>query len=225
MKKSTLTNQEIHVVPIESEASKKPIASAKKWSEMKEADDKELIALAIKNDPLAFHTLVERYRTRVASIAYQVIGNYEDARDVSQEVFVKLFRSLDTFDAEKKFFTWLYRMTVNASIDFLRSRKKRNLENSIEEQPEYYQDNIAHPDGDGFDQFENTELNAIFHEIAKSLNPNQRTAFILCDLQGFSPAEAATIMKCPKVTLRWYLHEARKRVRAEMLKRYPEYAR
>lgn len=225
MKKSTYVNQEIEIVPVPTEVRTQPIASEKKWSEMKEADDKELIALAVKGDPLAFHTLVERYRTRVASIAYQVIGNYEDARDVSQEVFVKLFKSLNTFDAEKKFFTWLYRMTVNASIDFLRSKKKKNLENSIEEQPEYYQENIAHPDGDGFDQFESTELNTIFHEIAKGLSPNQRTAFILCDLQGFSPAEAASIMKCPKVTLRWYLHEARKRVRVEMLKRYPEYVR
>lgn len=225
MRKIAALKQDINVVSTPVGAGKQPIASAKKWTEMKDAEDKELISLSVSGDPLAFHTLVERYRTRVASIAYQVIGNYEDARDVSQEVFVKLFRSLDTFDAEKKFFTWLYRMTVNASIDFLRSRKKRNLENSIEEQPEYYQENIAHPDGDGFDLFESTELNGIFQEIANTLNPNQRTAFVLCDLNGFSPADAAAIMKCPKVTLRWYLHEARKRVRIEMLKRYPEYAR
>ncbi|MDK9700767.1 MAG: RNA polymerase sigma factor [bacterium] len=216
----TLPNVEAYPLPRQ-----QPIASAKQWSDMKEAEDKELIALASKGDSLAFHTLVERYRTRVAAISYQIIGNYEDARDVSQEVFVKLFRSLSTFDADKKFFTWLYRMTVNASIDFLRSRRKRNLENSIEEQPEYYQETIAHPDGDGFSRFESKELAGIFHEIADRLNPNQRTAFALCDLEGFTPAEAAAIMGCPKVTLRWYLHEARKRVRNEMLKLYPEYAR
>jgi RNA polymerase sigma-70 factor, ECF subfamily len=203
----------------------KPIAPASEWSAMKEADDKILIELSIQGNPLAFHTLVERYRTRVASISYQIIGSYEDARDVSQEVFVKLFRGLSTYDTEKKFFTWLYRMTVNASIDYLRSRRKRALENSIEEQLEYFQETLAHPDGDGFGKVETNELTSIFRDIAEHLNPNQKTAFVLCDLEGFSPAEAANIMGCPKVTLRWYLHEARKRIRTEMVKHYPEYAR
>ncbi len=205
--------------------SQKPMGGVLQWSEVKEAEDSLLIERSMAGDALAFHTLVERYRTRVAAIAYQIIGNYEDARDVSQEVFVKLFRSLNTFDADKKFFTWLYRMTVNASIDFLRSRRKRNLENSIEDQPEYYQETIAHPDGDGFARFESNELTNLFREIADRLNPNQRTAFVLCDLEGFTPAEAANIMGCPKVTLRWYLHEARKRIRNEMVKQYPEYVR
>ncbi len=203
----------------------RPIGGVMQWTEVKESEDSILIERSMAGDALAFHTLVERYRTRVAAISYQIIGNYEDARDVSQEVFVKLFRSLNTFDADKKFFTWLYRMTVNASIDFLRSRRKRTLENSIEEQPEYYQETIAHPDGDGFSKMESNELTGLFREIADQLNPNQRTAFVLCDLEGFSPAEAANIMGCPKVTLRWYLHEARKRIRNEMVKHYPEYAR
>ncbi len=202
----------------------RPIGGASEWQEVSEASDDLLIERSLQGDALAFHALVERYRTRVAAISFQVLGNYEDARDVTQDVFVKLFRSLHTFDTDKKFFTWLYRMTTNASIDYLRSRRKRSLENSIEEQPEYYQETIPHPDGDGFARIESNEINGFIRTLADRLNSNQRRAFVLCDLEGMSSVETCKIMSCQKVTLRWYLHQARKNIRGEVVKHYPEYA-
>lgn len=187
--------------------------------------DADLIELCQKGDEQAFQTLMERYQTRVASIAYKVVGNYEDARDVAQEVFIKLYKGIQSFDPQKKFFTWLYRLTVNASIDFLRAKKRRSYEDSLEDKPEQYQ-NIPLPELNSvMYDMERNELRELFVSLAEKLNPKQRAAFVLCDLQGFTADEVAEILDCPKVTLRWYLHEARKRIRIAIAKDHPEYLR
>ena len=185
--------------------------------------DADLIELCQQDNEQAFKELIERYQSRVASIAYKVLGNYEDARDVSQEVFLKLYRGIKSFDPNKKFFTWLYRLTVNASIDFLRSKRRRSYESSLEERPEQYL-NIPIPNYNAVSMdFERKELRQIFMRLVEKLNPKQRAAFVLCDLQGFTADEVAEILDCPKVTLRWYLHEARKRIRIEIAREHPEY--
>lgn len=187
--------------------------------------DLDLILRCQQNDDAAFGELIELYRSRVASISYQVIGNYEDARDVSQEIFIKLFKGIHGFDPNKKFFTWLYRLTVNASIDFLRSKKRRSLEHSIDERPDQY-NNMPGSDVNVITKnFERGELRQILIEAAGELNQKQQIAFTLCDLQNFTADEVAEVLDCPKVTLRWYLHEARKRVRMSIAKNYPEYFR
>lgn len=187
--------------------------------------DAELIERCQNGDEQAFQELVDAYRTRVASIAYQVLGNYEDARDVAQEVFIKLYRGIGGFNPEKKFFTWLYRLTVNAAIDFLRSKKRRNYEHSLDERPDQYT-NIPDSNFDSVSMdFEKKELRQLFKKLADKLNPKQQAAFTLCDLQGFTADEVSEILDCPKVTLRWYLHEARKKIRNAIAKEHPEYWR
>ncbi|MBM3325683.1 MAG: sigma-70 family RNA polymerase sigma factor [Calditrichaeota bacterium] len=186
--------------------------------------DAELIERSQSGDESAFAELVERYTTRVASISYQVLGNYEDARDVAQEVFVKLYRGIASFDPQKKFFTWLYRLTVNASIDYLRTKKRRSVESSLDERSEQYI-NIPNPDVDlASSEVERQELRRLICNIADRLNPRQREAFIKCDLEGFTADEVAELLDCPKVTLRWYLHEARKKIRKTLVEEHPEYA-
>lgn len=187
--------------------------------------DADLIEKCQQGDDDAFQELVARYRTRVASIAYQVLGNYEDARDVSQEVFIKLHRGIHGFDPRKKFFTWLYRLSVNASIDFLRAKKRRSYEHSIDDGNDQYLE-IPSPETDSvIFQIERNELRELLIRIADQLNPKQQAAFVLCDLQGFTADEVSEILDCPKVTLRWYLHEARKRVRSIVARDHPEYFR
>ncbi|MBM3328249.1 MAG: sigma-70 family RNA polymerase sigma factor [Calditrichaeota bacterium] len=187
--------------------------------------DADLIERSQAGDDAAFQVLVERYRSRVGSIAYQVLGNYEDARDVAQEVFIKLYRGIGSFDPHKKFFTWLYRLTVNASIDYLRAKRRRSYESSIDERPEQYF-NIPSADSDlASHDIERRELRQLFIDLAAKLNPKQRAVFVLCDLQGFTADEVAEILNCPKVTLRWYLHEARRRIRIAIARDHPEYWR
>ncbi len=187
--------------------------------------DADLIELCRQGDERAFQQLVESYQTRVASIAYKVLGNYEDARDVAQEVFFKLYHGIRSFNPKKKFFTWLYRLTVNASIDFLRAKRRRSYESSLEERPEMYS-NIPIPEYNSIAlDMERKELRQIFVKMTEKLNPKQRAAFVLCDLQGFTADEVAEILDCPKVTLRWYLHEARKCIRMTIARDHPEYMR
>jgi len=184
---------------------------------------RELIVRSQDGDQEAFRELVDMYRTRVASIAYGLVNNYEDARDISQEVFIKVHRSLGRFDIKKKFFTWLYRLTVNAAIDFLRANKKRAYQESIDSEESYTQYPDHRPEGDINRIIEGTERQEIFYKIVENLNPRQKMAFLLCDLQGLPSAEAAEIIDCPQVTLRWYLHEARKKIREKIESDYPEY--
>lgn len=187
--------------------------------------DADLIEACRQGNEAAFQELVELYRSRVASIAYQILGNYEDARDVTQEVFIKLHRGIATFDPSKKFFTWLYRLTINAAIDYLRARRRRSYESSLDDFSDQYQ-NIPTPEQESITyEMERRELRQIFIDLANTLNPKQRAAFVLCDLQGFSADEVAQILDCPKVTLRWYLHEARKRIRQAIARDHPEYLR
>ncbi len=185
--------------------------------------DIDLIRRCMDGDVASFNQLVKLYQTRVASVAYQMLGNYEDARDVAQEVFIKLHRNIHRFNPKMKFFTWLYRLTVNASIDFIRSRKRRQMEASIDERPDQYADI---PDGTStIGEVEGNELRDLFLKLANRLNSKQRAAFVLSDIQGLSADEVAEILGCPKTTLRWYLHQARKSIRTEIAENYPEYWR
>jgi RNA polymerase sigma-70 factor (ECF subfamily) len=184
---------------------------------------RDLILRAQGGDQEAFSEIVEMYRTRVASIAYGLVGNFEDARDISQEVFIKVYRALGRFDINKKFFTWLYRLAVNASIDFLRANRKRSFQESIDSEQNYAQYADSRLESDLEYYLENTERREIFQQIVDELNPRQKMAFVLCDLQGLSSSEAAEIIDCPQVTLRWYLHEARKKIRNAVQTRFPEY--
>ena len=187
--------------------------------------DAELIARCQSHDEEAFQELVDSYRSRVASVAYKVLGNYMDAQDVTQEVFVKLHRRIGAFDPQKKFFTWLYRLTVNAAIDFLRSKKRRLYDDSIDERPEYFYNlPVAEVNSVSLD-YERQELRHLLKKMAGDLNPREKDIFILCDLHGFSADEVSDILDLKKVTLRWNLHKARKKIRAEIKEHYPEYWR
>src|SRR5215208_4989343 len=97
--------------------------------------DSELIARASGGDPAAFQALVERHRSMVYRVAYQFAGNHHDAEDIAQEVFIKVYRSLDRFRQDAQLSSWMYRIVMNACIDLdaaitrqgpRRSEKRRN---------------------------------------------------------------------------------------------------
>jgi len=95
--------------------------------------DNELIRYCQQGDKDAFRNLVERYQNKIFWVAYQMVGNHEEARDISQEAFIRVYRSLDKFHLTSNFYTWLYRIVVNLCIDFLRKQKPNNKVVSFEE--------------------------------------------------------------------------------------------
>ncbi len=173
-----------------------------------------LIARVKEKDEAAFKELVERYKTQVAALAFKMVGDYEDAKDISQIVFVKTFYNLKNFDPKKKFSTWLYRITVNSAIDYWRRYKKHKHEDLEEAE--------GTPLGVGLSPeavyFRKDTADRI-RKALEVLGPKQRSIFVLRDMEGLEIGEVAAIMNMPQVTVRWYLHRARTQLRSELARR------
>ena len=172
-----------------------------------------------KGDSVAFREIVESYSPRIHAIAYQMVGCSEDAGDITQEVCLKLYRSLDKLNPERNYSAWLYRLTVNLSIDYLRKNKRErkvSLDGIKEES--ILKNSSPQPDSDA----ENSELKGIILKIAMKLTLKERKVFVLRDLQGFSTGEVARILKCRQSTVRVHLASARGRIKETLLKYYPD---
>ncbi|KJS17328.1 MAG: hypothetical protein VR69_05765 [Peptococcaceae bacterium BRH_c4b] len=103
---------------------------------MSAATDELLVYKTIHSDTGAYSLLVERYQHQIFDLVYRIVHNQEDARDISQEIFIKAFRSLDKFRQESKFSTWLYRIATNHCLDFLRKNKREKYYLLPEHHPE-----------------------------------------------------------------------------------------
>ena len=103
--------------------------------------DRELLEAVLEGDNTAYRGLVEKYQGRVYSMVYGMVRNREDARDITQEAFVKAYRNLKGFRLEASFYTWLYRIAMNLAIDYTRKRKRRETAG--------FDEQIATKDGDG----------------------------------------------------------------------------
>ena len=184
-----------------------------------EKEEKELletIKKAQKGEEEAFKKIVQKYKAQVAGIAYRMIGDYEDAKDISQMVFVKVYQNLHRFDTSKKLSTWLYRITINASIDFIRKFRKHRfevLDNIIGE--------LKEKKNDVENVYQRGLVRWAINEVLESLNPKQRSVFVLRDLEGMDIKEVAQITGMPQATVRWYLHRARAKLRDELIKHHP----
>jgi len=177
-------------------------------------EDPEVAALIRRvneEDPAAFRELVERYKTQVAGLAFKMIGDYEDAKDISQIVFVKAFLNLKRFDTKRKFSTWLLRITVNSTIDYWRRYRKHKYE-ALEEAADKADDLGRTPEAVFFKKVTDEKI----RKALDVLNPMQRSVFILRDMEGMDMADVAKIVDMPQITVRWHLHKARVRLRTEL---------
>lgn len=178
---------------------------------------KALITQIKSGNQHAFTELVNLYKTQVAALAFKMVNDYDEAADITQNVFVKMSKNIWRYDEKKKFYTWLYRITVNASIDYIRKHKRHRhepLENvrkaieNIESNPEI--------------QFRRQQIQGFITQATYSLNEKQRSAFILRDIEGCKIDDVANIMNMPEATVRWYLHRARTKIKKELTRRCPQ---
>jgi RNA polymerase sigma-70 factor, ECF subfamily len=184
-------------------------------------ENRLLIEDFVNGDLAAFREIIDSCAPRVHAIAYQMCGNSADAQDIAQEVFLRLYRSRDKFDPNYRFSTWLHRLTVNVSIDFLR-KHARPQEHSFEESEKEF--GLEDKTSDPGRELERSELGGALRRLAGRLSLKQREVFVLRDLQGFSSAEVAEILDCRETTVRVHLAAARMRIKEALLKQYPEYA-
>jgi len=173
-----------------------------------------LIRRAKRGDVQAFQALVKAYEKRVLGVAYHVTGDPEAARDIAQDVFIRLFRFLSSYKTHKRFFTWLYRITVNVSYDYLK-RERRFRAVSLEE--------LNHEPAGYLKHSERSEMEGIVDELLDMLSTPQKTAFILREVEGLSCKEIAKVMNCPNGTVRSYLFYARKYLKEKIRTQYPEF--
>jgi RNA polymerase sigma-70 factor (ECF subfamily) len=183
--------------------------------EKDETEVKEIIRQIQAGKTHLFKELTDRYRSQVAGIAYKMVGDYDDAKDISQMVFVKTFYNIKRFDLTKRFSTWLYRIAVNASIDYIRKFKKHKFED-LEDTGEPNLRTTTTPE----QTYQLKELREFVLEAVKKLNEKQYQAFVLKDLEGLDIDEIAQIMGMPQATVRWYLHRARKKLRGDLRRRF-----
>lgn len=180
------------------------------------SEDPQVLALIRRvkeKDEAAFKELVEKYKTQVAGLAFKMVGDYEDAKDISQIVFVKTFYNLKRFDQKKKFSTWLFRITVNAAIDYWRRYKKHRHEDLDEAESDA--ETGLTPEAVYFRK----DATERIKKALEVLSPKQRSIFVLRDMEGLDITEVATIMNMPPVTVRWYLHRARIQLRGELARK------
>ena len=184
-----------------------------------EVDDRQLVQTIREGDAEAFETLVRRKTTKVYALCYRIIGNAEDAKDISQLVFIKLWENLEKYDAKYAFDTWLYRMVTNVAIDFMRNKQSRdNAVNSnlrlVKTSAEAEQGVVV----------QRKEVESVFESVSSVLSPKQKTIFVMNQMEDLPSAEIAKILGCRESTVRNHLFNARKLMQAQLQKRYPEYA-
>jgi RNA polymerase sigma-70 factor (ECF subfamily) len=182
--------------------------------------DADVISRAREGDHDAFRVLVERYQDRAYRLALRVLRDEEQARDVVQDGFLKVYRSLDRFEGRSGFYTWLYRVIMNLCLDAKRrDRSQRHVEwdetapgeidpATADAANELYQQQTG-PAG----SFERAELRGIMAGAIEQLPDDARQTLLLREVEGLSYAEIAECLGIPKGTVMSRLHHARRRVR------------
>jgi len=179
-------------------------------------DEAELISRCQKGDQDAFKEIFDQYHKKVYRIAYGVVRRREDALDIVQEVFIKLFHSIRNFKGKSLFYTYLYRMTINAAIDHTRKMGKFPSSTLDEEGGIQLSDGVEkRPD----QVLLHKELEGRVNAAMEKLPTDQRMALILREVEGLSYQEMAEAMGCSIGTVMSRLHYGRKKIQ-ELLKDY-----
>jgi len=185
-----------------------------------EPDDRQLVETTRGGDPDAFEVLVRRKTSKVYSLCYRIIGNSEDAKDISQLVFIKLWENLEKYDPQYAFDTWLYRMVTNVAIDFMRNKQSR--ENAVNSNLRLVK---TSSDAEQGTIVQRKEVESVFNSVAQVLSPKQKTIFVMNQMDDLSSSEIAKVLGCRESTVRNHLFNARKLMQQQLRKRFPEYSR
>lgn len=183
------------------------------------ADEPALVRRASQGDVAAYDELVRRYQERIYSIVYHMTANHEDANDLAQETFIKAYRALKSFKGDSSFYTWLYRIAVNKTINFLKQRRNHlhmSL-NDLDFNAEHDPDLVAlTSDKTPRRDLNLSELQEKLNAALLKLSEPHRLVVILHDVQGLSHEEIGRIMDCNVGTVRSRLFYARQQLQAHL---------
>ena len=181
--------------------------------------DNELIIQANNGNDSAFEELIYRYDKSVLSIALNYVHNSDDAKDIYQEVFIRVHRSLKKFEMRSEFSTWLFRIATNVCLTY-RSRSKQHLQLSISEDFEEDGDKksyeLVSDDRDPGELASNAELGSLISDAVQSLSAKQRITFTLKHYEGYKIREIAEMLNCKEGTVKKYLFDAIRNLRKNL---------
>ncbi len=179
-------------------------------------EDRELIEAVRGGDPSAYRGLVERYQGRVYALLCGMVRDREEARDLTQEAFIRAYRQLDRFRGDAGFYTWLYRIAMNVAIDHLRRQRSRRQE--------AFEEGVAARDGDGAIDpahsradpsraVERQQIGEAIFQALEKLSDEHRQVILLREVEGLSYREIAEVMEIPEGTVMSRLFYARRKLR------------
>lgn len=180
-------------------------------------DEPALIAKTIKGDLGAYDELVRRHQERIYATLYNMTSNHDDANDLTQETFIKAFQALKSFKGGSSFYTWIYRIGVNKTINFLKQRKNRQAMslNDLDFNAEHDPDLVALiSDKTPRRDAGLSELQEKLNAAMQKLSEDHRMVVTLHDVQGLSHEEIAQVMNCNIGTVRSRLFYARQQLQA-----------
>lgn len=182
-------------------------------------NERALVELARAGDEAAFEKLVTLYERKVYATAFRYTANEHDAMDISQEVFIRVFRFIHTFNLESSFSTWIYRITVNVCKDYIRKRASRAelpLELTDEESGEYTVE-ISDSTYDPVELYEQAELRQEIRRAIDDLPDNYKEIVLLRDIGGLSYDEISQTLDIEVGTVKSRLSRAREKLRNFLL--------
>ena len=173
-------------------------------------DEQKLIRGCLEGDRQSFEKIVEKYRDSLYWTAYNLVLDSEDARDVTQQAFLKIWKSLSEYDFARSFPGWAHKIAANCAIDLLRSR--RDSEPLVDDVP------AEHSTLD-----QRIDVHKIFSRIAPLLPQRQRIVLVLREIQGMEIAEISDLLQCTESTVRNLLSQAKDSFRKRTKEIFPDY--
>lgn len=175
----------------------------------------ELIQEAVRGSQPAFRAIVEANQGFVYAVAFRFVNDGQEAEDITQEVFVQLWKNLKSYRHEVKLTTWLYKIITNRCLDFLKSRHGQQRKNRVDIDRSRLVQDQSTPEK----EFQQQELKRIVHKAAEELTPKQKAVFILRDLEGLTPEEVSEALDMSAGNVKSNLFHARQKM-TEKLKAY-----
>jgi RNA polymerase sigma-70 factor, ECF subfamily len=183
-------------------------------------EDAQVVAMLVRRciagDVVAWEEIVQRYNRRIYNICYRFAGSPDDAQDLTQEVFIKMFRTMNSYDAERgAFMTWVTTITRNLLVDHFRKSKHDRITESLDAPPSEHEDAMPlsekiedkAPPADA--SVRSRETRETVHRALQKLSPELREAVILRDLQDMDYREIATVLKVPEGTVKSRINRGR----------------
>lgn len=184
-------------------------------------DEKHLIVRSLQGDKGAFRILVEAYQDRLFGLVFSLVHNREQAEDLTQEIFVKVYFALSSFEGQSAFYTWLYRIASNHCLDHLRKKRPQqiSIDRPVDNESEItFQDSLAAPASDNPEA--PMEANMEVSSLLDALDPEQRLILSLRELEGHSYEDLAEMLKCPMNTVKSRLNRAREALKEAYVRKY-----